>query len=102
MAYGVAVYIRIINNNNEIYVSLGSAKSKVAPIEKEICIPRLELCGAVLAAKLIFEIGITSNEHTEGKLVCMVRFYNSFSLAERREAGLPRVRNRVSEIVNIL
>ncbi|XP_047532738.1 uncharacterized protein LOC125067886 [Vanessa atalanta] len=32
------------------------AKTKVAPIEKEVSIPRLELCGATLAAKLLHEV----------------------------------------------
>ncbi|XP_045459596.1 uncharacterized protein LOC123670134 [Melitaea cinxia] len=53
-AYGAAVYMRVINEER-VYVNLITSKTKVAPIEKQISIPRLELCGAALAAKLILE-----------------------------------------------
>lgn len=55
-AYAAAVYMRVMDESNEVNVHLITAKTKVAPIEKEISIPRLELCGAALAAKLISEV----------------------------------------------
>ncbi|XP_045503978.1 uncharacterized protein LOC123700709 [Colias croceus] len=55
-AYAAAVFMRVINHDESIHVRLVSAKTKVAPIEKEVSIPRLELCGAVLAAKLVNEV----------------------------------------------
>lgn len=51
----MAVYIRVANELGQVYVHLVTAKTKVAPL-KEVSIPRLELCGAVLAAKLVFEV----------------------------------------------
>ncbi|CAH2090035.1 unnamed protein product [Euphydryas editha] len=56
MAYAAVVYLRVIDEHNKVYVNLVTAKTKVAPIEKEVSIPRLELCGATLAAKLLHEV----------------------------------------------
>ncbi|XP_047540908.1 uncharacterized protein LOC125073870 [Vanessa atalanta] len=56
MAYAAVVYLRVIDEHNNVYVNLVTAKTKVAPIEKEVSIPRLELCGATLAAKLLHEV----------------------------------------------
>lgn len=50
-AYGVSVYLRSIDNNGQVKVQLLCAKSKIAPI-KPTTIPRLELFGALLAARL--------------------------------------------------
>ncbi|XP_048002429.1 uncharacterized protein LOC125238968 [Leguminivora glycinivorella] len=54
-AYAAVVYLRVIDAEGLIHVSLVSCKTKVSPI-KQISIPRLELCGAVLLAKLLVEV----------------------------------------------
>ncbi|XP_046976508.1 uncharacterized protein LOC124542625 [Vanessa cardui] len=51
-AYAAVVYVRILDKNNGVHVNLVTSKTKVSPI-KQVSIPRLELCGAVLLAKLI-------------------------------------------------
>lgn len=51
-AYCATVYIRCQTNSQSVFTNLLVAKSKVAPIQT-ICLPRLELNGAVLLAKLI-------------------------------------------------
>ena len=51
LVYRGVVYLRAIDINNAIHVSLVMAKAKVAPI-KTLSMPRLELCGAVVTAKL--------------------------------------------------
>lgn len=54
-AYAAVVYARVIDSNGQIHVSLIAAKTKVAPV-KQVSIPRLELCGAVLLTRLIMDI----------------------------------------------
>lgn len=51
VAYGACAYIRTVSKNNTVCSRLLCAKSKVAPV-KPLTIPRLELSGAVLGARL--------------------------------------------------
>ncbi|XP_055522948.1 uncharacterized protein LOC129717128 [Wyeomyia smithii] len=51
LAYGACAYLRSENSAGHVNVALLTAKSRVAPLEKR-SIPRLELCGALLAAEL--------------------------------------------------
>ncbi|CAG9137809.1 unnamed protein product [Plutella xylostella] len=51
LAYGACVYLRSVNVSGQVVVRLLCAKSRVSPI-KQSTIPRLELCGALLAARL--------------------------------------------------
>lgn len=53
-AYAAVVYIRVIDCKGQVKVHLLSAKTRVAPI-KQVSIPRLELCGAVLLSRLLTE-----------------------------------------------
>ncbi|CAH2088129.1 unnamed protein product [Euphydryas editha] len=53
-AYSAVVYLRMIDVAGKVKVALLVAKTRVAPI-KQISIPRLELCGAVLLSKLLIE-----------------------------------------------
>lgn len=50
--YAAVIYVRSINQNNEVKTRLLISKSKVAPI-KPLSIPRLELMSAVLLSKLV-------------------------------------------------
>ena len=52
VAYGGVIYLRAIDTNNAIHVSLVMAKTKVAPI-KTLTKPRLELCGTAVTAKFL-------------------------------------------------
>ena len=51
-AYAAAVYVRSITSDGGIQVGLIASKSKVSPL-KNLTLPRLELCGAHLLAKLM-------------------------------------------------
>ncbi|XP_063830967.1 uncharacterized protein LOC135080214 [Ostrinia nubilalis] len=53
-AYSAVIYLRTINIQGQVNVSLLTAKTRVAPI-KQVSIPKLELCGAVLLSRLITE-----------------------------------------------
>ena len=57
LAFSAVVYIRSTYSSNPPLVKLVAAKTKVAPLKK-ITVPRLELCGAQLLAKLLNNIGI--------------------------------------------
>ncbi|XP_030757297.1 uncharacterized protein LOC115883123 [Sitophilus oryzae] len=54
-AYGANIYLRGIYSNGKISCHLLCSKSRVSPL-KTITLPRLELCGALLLARLIHKI----------------------------------------------
>lgn len=54
-AYGAVVYARTLDSEGKITIRLLTAKSKVAPV-KQVSLPRLELCGAHLLAKLMITV----------------------------------------------
>ena len=51
IAYGACSYLRVINRDGRIFVTLLAAKGRLAPL-KELTVPRLELSAAVVAVKL--------------------------------------------------
>ena len=51
-AYAGVVYLRAVDQDGLVQVSLIMAKTKVAPT-KHLTMPKLELCGAVIVAKLL-------------------------------------------------
>ena len=55
----VPVYIKF---NNKVIINLVVSKSGVAPLKK-LSLPRLELMGALFAARLASEIKSTKKEH---------------------------------------
>ncbi|KAL0860136.1 hypothetical protein ABMA27_010443 [Loxostege sticticalis] len=54
-AYSAVVYLRVVDSDGNIHVSLVTCKPKVEPI-KQISIPKMELCGATLLSKLLKEV----------------------------------------------
>jgi transposase InsO family protein len=54
-AYAAVVYIIVHRDNQCKLVSLISSKTRVAPV-KTVCLPRLELCGAVLLSQLMANV----------------------------------------------
>lgn len=55
-AYGACVYLRTIYDNGSVSNNITCSKSRVAPLTV-ISLPRLELCGALLLAKLVKKVG---------------------------------------------
>lgn len=54
-AYGAAIFLKSTDPFGKHYVALLCSKSRVAPV-KTITIARLELCGALLLAKLVTRV----------------------------------------------
>lgn len=54
-AYGAALYLRAIYSDQTVSSTLLCSKSRIAPL-KTVSLPRLELCGAVLLARLTHRI----------------------------------------------
>ncbi|XP_065087241.1 uncharacterized protein LOC135708974 [Ochlerotatus camptorhynchus] len=54
-AYGGCLYIRSQDQDGNVKVQLLTSKSKVAPLKSQ-SIPRLELCGALLAAQVLEKV----------------------------------------------
>ena len=51
-AYAAVIYLKSIDRNGEVHMSLLIARKKIAPLKGET-IPRLELIACLLAAKLL-------------------------------------------------
>ncbi|XP_057339521.1 uncharacterized protein LOC130677020 [Microplitis mediator] len=54
-AYGACLYLRSVAQDGHIHVRLICSKSRVAPVSS-ISLPRLELCGALLLARLFHTV----------------------------------------------
>ncbi|CAG4976903.1 unnamed protein product [Colias eurytheme] len=97
-AYGACLYVRSVDSCGNVFVRLLLAKSRVAPI-KATTIPRLELCGAQVAAKL-YEKAISS---LRVKVGCTI-FWTDSTIVLGWLKMLPSklhtfVRNRVGDIL---
>uniref|UniRef100_A0A8D8RLV6 Endonuclease n=1 Tax=Cacopsylla melanoneura TaxID=428564 RepID=A0A8D8RLV6_9HEMI len=96
-AYAACVYVRILSHDKEVACNLLCAKSRVTPL-KQVSLPRLELCAAVLLAKLLSQV----QESWRGKIDSCHAWTDSMIVLDwlRQE---PRkwktfVANRVSQI----
>ena len=49
------IYVRAVDSNDRVHVSLVMAKTKVAPI-KRLSIRRLELCSGVILSKILSHV----------------------------------------------
>ncbi|XP_058456570.1 uncharacterized protein LOC131433967 [Malaya genurostris] len=104
VGYGACIYARSISLEGHVKVELIASKSRVAPL-KRISLPRLELCSALLAAKLY------------SKISAALRMEDAFLAALRRfiaRRGMPAevhsdngtnfqgAKNKITELYSIL
>lgn len=100
-AYSACVYIKSVSrDNNNTCVRLVIAKSRVAPL-KPHTVPRLELCGALLAAQLVekvkssFRLNITSYTYW-----CDSTIVLGWIKSSKNHLLKPYVFNRIQEILD--
>ncbi|KAG7300051.1 hypothetical protein JYU34_015583 [Plutella xylostella] len=101
-AYGCCLYLRIINNDGSILVNLLCSKTRVAPLNKTLTIPRLELNSAVLLSQLTHRV----YNKLKLKLPFKVFLYSDsqITLAWIKSLKIksnPYVTNRVKDINNL-
>lgn len=100
-AFGAAVYLRHQSGDN-VVVRLLCAKTRVAPVKK-ISLPRLELCGAVLAAKLFSKVRIALKLTEETQVVAWTDSTIVLSwLARPEHSWCTFVANRVTKVSEVL
>ena len=96
--YGTCVYLRIPKSDNEFYVSFVMSRGKVAPI-KRVTLPRLELLGALLSARLINFVKSALRLNNNVKLFCWTNSQITLSWIRGDPARWKMfVANRVVEI----
>ena len=64
VGYGAVIYLRTLHQDTSISVTLIAARTRVATL-KPTTVPRLELCGALLTAKLLKSIATNLNIETQ-------------------------------------
>lgn len=62
-AYAAVIYSRSVLNDGTVHTSLILAKTRVAPV-KTISVPRLELCAALLLARLLKFVRTALNQES--------------------------------------
>ncbi|XP_045450206.1 uncharacterized protein LOC123658959 [Melitaea cinxia] len=97
-AYGACVYVRSLNDKGNCMVRLLTAKSRVAPI-KPMTIPRLELCGALVGARLYDKV-VGSLRAKISRVFCWTDSTIVLGWLQMLPCKLqPFVRNRVADIL---
>lgn len=104
-AYGAAIYLRSTNPDGSVTTNLIIAKSKVAPLadsrnQRRVCLPRLELSGALLLAHLYEKVSSALQLQVE------TVFWSDSTIVLHWLAANPSrwktfIANRVSEIQHI-
>lgn len=99
-AYSAVVYLRVITKNH-VHVSIVIAKTKVAPV-KQVSLPRLELCGAVLLAKLLKDATQSLNVDISQTFAWTDSMIVLSWLRRHPIVWKTYVANRTTEILNVL
>lgn len=100
-AFGAAVYLRH-HNGSKFVVRLLCAKTRVAPVKK-VSLPRLELCGSVLAAKLFKKVRTALKLKENSTVVAWSDSTIVLSwLAKPEHPWCSFVSNRVTKVVEVI
>ncbi|XP_048001463.1 uncharacterized protein LOC125238232 [Leguminivora glycinivorella] len=96
-AYGACLYVRSVAGDGSVSVHLLASKSKVAPI-KATTIPRLELCGALLGARLYKKVLESLTQRPDHCVFWCDSMIVMGWLSSSPSSLRPFVKNRTSEI----
>lgn len=100
-AFGAAVYLRC-QKGSEVSVRLLCAKTRVAPAKK-VSLPRLELCGSVLAAKLFEQVKCALKLSERNRVMAWSDSTIVLSwLAKPEHSWATFVANRVTKVTEVL
>ena len=99
MAYAACVYIKYVTKTGGIGVTFMTSKSRVVPVKKKFTIPRLELLGNVILAKLMTSVrDAVYEELTVKNYLCWSDSMIALSwIKSKKELGVFE-ENRVTEI----
>lgn len=101
-AYAAAIYLRLVYASGQVVCNLIAAKTKVAPMNPIATIPRLELCGALLLARL-FEKVKPALDYQNASIFAWTDSMITLSwLASHPSKWSVFVANRTSEILKTL
>ena len=102
MAYASIVYLRVVYETGEVSIKFVAPKAKVCPITKQ-SIPRLELLGAQLLAKLVRTVKGVLAEELEGTPINTFYWVDSVAALcwiKNNMVWKQFVRHRVSDILS--
>ena len=97
-AYAAVVYLKILYEGGSVEVSFVASKTRVAPIKKQ-SIPRLELMGATLLARLLNTVkSIMQPVLGEINSYCWVDSYTALCWIRNKRCWKQYIQSRVNEI----
>ncbi len=100
-AYAAVVYLCTVHNNGDIEVTLVASKTRVAPIKKQ-SVPRLELLGANILARLINSISkALASLITDPEVFCWTDSYTVLCWIRNDKTWKQYVKHRVQEILEL-